>query len=178
MKANPKSLGPKLGSRLKPAEAALARLDANEVARQLQTSGRIEVAIEGGPAELEAGDVFIQAHGPEGWSGVADRGTQVALDARITAELAREGLAREVVRHVQSLRKEANLELEDRIELYLRAGSPELEQAIQEHLQTIGSETLTIRWAPGPLGADASSEQVTVDGAALAIELRPVRTHS
>ena len=68
---------------------------------------------------LESADFLISYKAPDGWAGVADRGTQVAIDARITAELAGEGMAREVVRQVQELRKQSNLQMEDRIVLYL-----------------------------------------------------------
>ena len=68
----------------------------------------------------------------DGWVGLAERGTQVLLDARITPALAQEGMAREVIRHVQSTRKEAGLEMEDRIELYLATDDANLRQAIDE----------------------------------------------
>ena len=51
-----------------------------------------------------------------------DRGTQVLLDTRITEELALEGLAREVIRQVQEARKDADLQMEDRIVVYLATG--------------------------------------------------------
>ncbi|MFX5785329.1 DUF5915 domain-containing protein, partial [Acinetobacter baumannii] len=79
--------------------------------------------------------------------GVADGSTQVLLDVRITEELEREGMAREIVRNVQELRKTSKLEPEDRIELHLSTDSLKLAQAIQEHKQYISDETLTIRWA-------------------------------
>ena len=56
--------------------------------------------------------MIAQFKAPEGWAGVADRGTQVLVDTRITQELAREGMAREVVRHVVSGRWPHRLELE------------------------------------------------------------------
>ena len=87
---------------------------------------------------------------PEGWAGVADRGTQVLIDTRITDELAREGMAREVVRYVQDLRKTADLKMEDRIVLFLGPEGTELLKAIQQHRDYIAAETLTVRWADSP----------------------------
>ena len=96
---------------------------------------------------------MVQTRAEEGWVGVSDRGTQVALDTRITEELAREGMAREVVRHVQNSRREAGLQMEDRIVLYLHTESAALRQAIEEHRAYNAAETLTKQWATAPLGS-------------------------
>ena len=87
-------------------------------------------------------DVLVQYQASEGWAGVADRGTHVALDTRITEELALEGLAREIIRYVQDARKNAGLAVEDRIVLFLGTESPKLQAAIDAHRHTIAAETL------------------------------------
>ncbi|MBC7746917.1 isoleucine--tRNA ligase [Pedobacter sp.] len=69
-------------------------------------------------------------------------GPELALDIELTHELKREGLMREVVRHVQSARKAAGLNVDDRIKLSLRAQDPELTSAIAEHYDVIVTETL------------------------------------
>jgi isoleucyl-tRNA synthetase len=78
--------------------------------------------------ELEPDDLVVTHRAPEGWAGVVDRDTQVAIDIRITPELAREGMARDLVRQMQEFRKESGLEIEDRIELYLGVESEKLRQ--------------------------------------------------
>ncbi|MDO4773931.1 MAG: isoleucine--tRNA ligase [Candidatus Saccharibacteria bacterium] len=69
-------------------------------------------------------------------------GGAVVIDEVITPELKREGLMREVIRHVQSARKQAGLQVDDRIILTLTSGDDELQQAINEHAHTIATETL------------------------------------
>jgi len=69
-------------------------------------------------------------------------GVAVVLDKEITPELRREGLAREVIRHVQAARKNAGLNVDDRITLSLLATTEELETAIQEYKEVIATETL------------------------------------
>lgn len=69
------------------------------------------------------------------------KGDKLELDVTITPELHREGLVREVIRHIQNARKKAGLNVDDRIKLSLKA-SGALEHAIEEHQQTILTETL------------------------------------
>ncbi len=70
------------------------------------------------------------------------QGDELSLDLKITPELKREGLMREIVRHVQTARKDAGLNIDDRIRLHLGSGDEQLQKAIEEHQSTILSETL------------------------------------
>jgi isoleucyl-tRNA synthetase len=69
-------------------------------------------------------------------------GELVTLDKVLTSELKREGLMREVIRHIQSARKNSGLNVDDHIKLQLVCGDDELSQAIADHQPTIQSETL------------------------------------
>ena len=92
------------------------------------------------------------------------KGKEVALDDKLTPELKREGLMREVIRHVQSARKKAGLNVDDRIVLTLMTDSKELTKAIEEHESTILQETL------GTLGQTSAHETtVAVEGEGLRI---------
>ncbi len=132
----------------------------------------IELACGGETVTLGPDDVIVQEKAPEGWAGIVDRDTQLALDTRITEELAGEGMARDVVRHVQEQRKEAGLEMEDRIALYLGTESDKLRQAIAAHREYIAGETLTVEWSAQPLSGETHRASVKVDGQPLTIELR------
>jgi isoleucyl-tRNA synthetase len=133
----------------------------------------IEVETPSGAVTIDAGDFSVSYRAADGWVGIADRGTQVALDTRITDELAAEGMARDVVRHVNDTRKKAGLQMEDRIELHLHTDSAKLSQAIARHRDYIMAETLVSRWSDTPLqGGGVFSSQVSVDGQALQIGLR------
>jgi isoleucyl-tRNA synthetase len=96
------------------------------------------------------------------------------LDARINEELAHEGMAREVVRHVQELRKKSGLEMEDRIALHLATQSLELRQAVNAHSDYIAAETLAVERPNAPLDGDSHAITVKVDRHPLTIQLRKV----
>src|SRR5262249_35232045 len=133
IKPNMKTLGPKLGSRLKDVQSALAAMSPAVIADKVTSGQPLTLPLEGDPVTLEPTDLWVQPKAHDGWVGMTDRGTQLALDTRITDDLALEGMAREVIRHVQQARKDAGLEMEDRIVLYLHTDKPKLQQAIDVH---------------------------------------------
>lgn len=75
------------------------------------------------------------------------QGKELALDLELTAELKREGLMREVIRHVQAARKDAGLNVDDRIKLSLVASAQDLTAAIAEHQAAIQAETLATEFS-------------------------------
>lgn len=93
---------------------------------------------------------------------------EVELDTTITPELKREGLMREVIRHVQSARKAAGLNVDDRIVLSLSSEDTDLVEAINEHEQTIMDETLATQMVEQDLGF---SQTVKVEGSDLVVSL-------
>ncbi|AHB42381.1 hypothetical protein RAAC3_TM7C00001G0535 [Candidatus Saccharibacteria bacterium RAAC3_TM7_1] len=96
-------------------------------------------------------------------------GDAVTIDETLTPELRREGLIREVIRHIQAARKKANLKVDDHISLSLStAGDNELTKAINEHEDTIMAETLADHMVKGDL---AHSESVKVEDEELVISL-------
>jgi isoleucyl-tRNA synthetase len=171
---NLKTLGPKLGERVKEVRIALAALDPGSLAARVQGGGNIEVNCGGTTVLLETNDILLKTKAADGWAGLMDHGTQLLLDIRVNEELAREGMAREIVRHVQELRKKSGLEMEDRIALHFATESSELRQAVETHKPYISAETLAVEWASVPLDGDCHAINVKVDRHPLTIELRKV----
>jgi isoleucyl-tRNA synthetase len=173
LKPNLKAMGPKFGPRLKSVQTALAESDPTAVSAALAGAGSFMLGLtDGDPVILTPEDVEVSLTAPQGWAGVADRNTQVILDARITPELADEGMGREAVRHIQELRKTARLEMEDRIELHLSPGSDALRKALDVYRDYICAETLATNWMTEPLSDDSVVATVKVDGHSLIIQLR------
>ena len=96
-------------------------------------------------------------------------GENIEIDEKLTPELKREGLMRETIRFIQNARKEAGLNVDDRIELCLESEEEELNLAIKEHQDEINSETLAQVF--GELN-DVFESQVKVDGMPLTIKLK------
>jgi len=99
-------------------------------------------------------------------------GDEFALDLIITPELKSEGIAREVIRHIQSARKEAGLNIDDRIELVLLTEDAELIQAIAENSKVITDETLAAELSHE--GSKNFSISVKIDAANLTISLQKI----
>jgi isoleucyl-tRNA synthetase len=171
IKANLKTLGPRLGQRVKEAQKALAALDAERAAEKVQAGGDLELNIGGEAVMLSQSDLLISTKAPQGWAGIADGRTQVALDTRITDELACEGIAREIVRHIQELRKQSGLEIEDRIRLHVGTNSTAVRAAIETHQAYIRGETLALELTQRPLDRDAHKAVIELQGQAVTIAL-------
>jgi isoleucyl-tRNA synthetase len=174
VKPNMKTLGPKFGPRLKDVVAAITATPAAQLVGSVQKGEPFELKTASGPALLEPADLVVTQKAPEGWAGVVDRGTQVLLDVRITEDLAREGMARDVIRHVQNLRKDAKLDLSDHIALRLDTSSAQLRAAIDCHRDDIATATQTDRWVTQPLDGEGHKSSVKVEGQELTIELARV----
>lgn len=106
-------------------------------------------------------DVTESVIKPENW---------IEISKHLTPELKREGLMREVIRHIQSARKKAGLQVDDRIMLQLTTNDEQLHQAIDEHAEVIATETLAVF---GEVHDNQST--VTVEGAGLEIALAVVK---
>jgi isoleucyl-tRNA synthetase len=124
-------LGPKLGKELGPVRAALQAGDFEEL-----PGGRFRVL----GHELEPSEVLVERSGKEGWAVAALDGVVVALDTTIDDELVREMRVYELIHQVNSMRKEAGLELTDRIALRI----PPTDGDLLEHADWIARETLSL----------------------------------
>ena len=117
--ANFRTLGPRLGEKVKELKPALAALDGAAAAAELEAGRPIKVTLGGEKIELSPEDVSLRVRGQQGFAVSRESGEVVALDLNMTETLRKRGLVREVVRLVQDLRKTSGLEVSDRIRLHL-----------------------------------------------------------
>jgi isoleucyl-tRNA synthetase len=157
----PNILGPKLGKRFPALRKAVAAADAEALARRFQTGLPVTVELDDGGSvvELLPEEVQVRTHGREGYAVAEDKGILVAVDVTLTPELIREGLARDLVRRVQTMRKEAGFQLDDRITTYYQAGD-DLRAVVNEWQDYVQAETLSLDLVPGPLPGDVDSQEM------------------
>ncbi len=167
-KPNYRSLGPRFGRSMPQLAAAVAALDADRVAAALDAGGEVGVNVDGKDHSLGPDDLLLSMEPLEGYQVESESGHAVALALELDDDLLREGLAREIVHAVQNTRKEAGLEITDRIELALD-GDETLLEAARAHQPYIAGEVLARSWEVG--AADPGSPEVTIDGRVLKITL-------
>ncbi len=139
-----KKLGPKYGKKMKPVAQAVQNLS-QDALKQLEKGQPVDVEIQTGEGAetitLQPDEVIINAKEIKGWKIASEGGQTVALDINLTPELKKEGIAREMVNRIQNLRKNSQLEVTDRIRIFI-SHDKELDEAIKEKADYIRSETL------------------------------------
>jgi isoleucyl-tRNA synthetase len=168
-KPNYRTLGPRLGPAVKEVASALAG-DDGTLAGSLADGGTVRVPTSDGEVEIGPQDVELSRETRGGWGVATDGGITVALDLEITPDLAREGLARELVRLVQDARKAAGLEVSDRIELAVDAGD-DVRGALEAHRDWVAGEVLATR-ITFDLPEDGHRERRELDGREVTVGVR------
>src|SRR4051812_15923788 len=170
LKPNYRSLGPRFGKAMPQVAAAIEALDADRVAVALREGRHVGVNVDGHDHELGPDDLLVGLRPLEGFQVEREAGHAVALDLAVDEALYREGLAREVIRAVQNARKDAGLEVSDRIALEL-GGDAELLHAVREHEAVLAGEVLATSVS---YDGDGRGAPATVDGRALTIGVAKV----
>ena len=152
LKADFKRLGPRFGAQMKAAAAAIAALPAN-LAGALARGETVPLTIQGTETTLAPDEVVIRREPREGLVVAAEGNIVVALETALTAALLAEGLMREFVSRVQALRKEADLEVTQRIEVTFQADD-EVAAALDAWQDTILEEVQGDALLPGELTTD------------------------
>jgi len=156
---NFRALGPRLGPRVNEVKAALASADGNEIRAAFDRDGFVTVAGE----RLGPEDVEVRAERHEDFALAQEGAWAVALDLELDDELRREGLARELVRALNDLRKQLGLELSDRVTVRVDASdAPRLADAIDAHRDWIAAEVLAVDLTTGSFEGEGSA--IVVDG--------------
>ena len=141
IRPNFKTLGPRFGGELKDVIQLISQLSPKQI-NEIEEKSRLKVKLNEKNIILEGSDVEIFFKDIEGWQVAQGGGMTVALDMKLSPELKKEGIARELVNRVQNHRKDRGLEVTDKIDIFLK-NEPKLEAAVLENKTYILSETLT-----------------------------------
>jgi isoleucyl-tRNA synthetase len=160
VRPNPKLLGPKFGKDVQ----SIIQEAKNGNFESLEDGG-----IKVGEFELTSEEFSVGYESQEGLDVESDHGIVVALDTTITPELKKEGIARDLIRTIQDMRKEANYNVDDRIQIALQAEG-EANEAIAEFKELIEKETLATH--QGELANPDLEKQVSIDESKVQVAIK------
>ncbi len=159
-----KTLGPKYGKQLGEIRVALSELDSSAKAI-LDADGKLVLNLASGDVELTPEDILLETKQKEGVFTVSDRGVTVALDTELTAELIEEGFVKELISKIQTMRKDSDFNVMDRINVTL-TGNDKLLSIAKNNESTISTVVLSdsITEGDGANGKewDINGEKVTI----------------
>ena len=167
----PKQLGQKYGRRFPAIRTALAALEAEEAGRRLLDGHAVEVNVDEEVFNILPEEVEVRALAREGYAVASEGAILAALVTDLTPELVHEGLAREFVRRVQDLRKQADLDISDRIRLFYSA-TPGLSEAVHAHTEYIVGETLCVELVEKEPNTELVSAKAIFDNEEVSIGLQ------
>ena len=136
-----KTVGPKYGKMLGGIKAALDSVDGNAAMDELNAEGSLKLDVNGQEITLFREDLLIETAQIEGYVSENDNGITVVLDTNLTPELLEEGFVREIISKVQTMRKEADFEVMDRIRVTYD-GSDKAEAIFAKYAGEIAGEVL------------------------------------
>jgi isoleucyl-tRNA synthetase len=155
-------LGKKLGKALGAVRNELAKIPVNELLKTVKEGRSIQIA----GFAIEPDELIVNTQENDNIAAVEEKGYFVAIDTKISDDLKEEGLVRDLIRHIQTLRKEAGFNVDDRIELLL-TGDANLLTAADKHRSYLMNETLTTHFGilsgPAEIEKELNIEQYTVN---------------
>ena len=138
-----KTVGPKYGKLLGGIKNVLSGLDGNAAMDELNANGCLRFEVNGEEVVLNREDLLIDTAQMEGYVSEDDNGIAVVLDTNLSEELLEEGFVREIISKVQTMRKEADFEVMDKIVITYE-GSEKAETVFAKNADEIGAETLAL----------------------------------
>ncbi len=160
-------LGPAFGSRAESVAAAMRGTGSAELAEWRARGGELEVELDGERVRVPEEGVKLEEDAREGLAVHSDGSILVGLDTSLDEELRLEGTARELINRIQRLRRDAGLEVDDRIRLGI-FGAPQFASAAEAHREYIASEVLAVELEVGPGPPEANGydheQAIELDG--------------
>ncbi len=139
-----RTLGPKFGKQLGEIRQLLAEIDGNTAMDELSSNGKLSLTLSDGTrAELLPDDLLIDTKQVEGFVSLSEGDVTVVLDTNLTPELIEEGIIREIISKIQTMRKEAGFEVMDHIRIYY-SGNDKIADIMTRRQQDILPEVLAV----------------------------------
>ena len=161
-----KTVGPKYGKFLGGIKQYLAQVDGNEAMDTLNASGCITFDVNGETVVLSKEDLLIDMAQKEGYVSQADNNVTVVLDTNLTEELIEEGMVREVISKIQTMRKEADFEVTDKIVIYVD-GNEKVSKIVKANAENIMNDVMAVDIKLGELAG--YSKEWNINGETVSI---------
>ncbi len=166
VKPNFKVLGPKLGKLIGQVQGALLKTDGNEIVNELNKNDCYKLVVGGEEVLLTSEDLLIEVKQKEGFETASDKDITIVLDINLNEELLEEGMVRELISKVQTMRKDAGFEVVDHILLSV-VNNNKIQEIVQKNIQEIQSDLLADEVLYQPLDGftkewDLNGEKVTL----------------
>ena len=164
-----KTVGPKYGKQLGNIKNALANLDGNAAMDTLNETGKLTFNFDGTEVELTKDDLLIDTAQMEGFVSEGDNTVTVVLDTNLTPELIEEGLVREIISKIQTMRKEAGFEVMNHIALYA-SGNERIAQILEKYGDEIKEDVLADSILEGQTGGYTKEWNINGETVTLGVE--------
>ncbi len=169
VKCNYKTIGPKFGADVKTVTKLLAKQSPESIARTVADGKDVILQTDGKSWQLQPEDIIVERSFPENLVISDHAEPALLLDIEITEPLRREGLARDVVRHIQQIRKEIGLQIQDHITVNFKTKDETVNRAIEEHHDYICRETLCNKIGPSKDPLLEHAKDIKIGGALLSL---------
>ncbi|MBO4807714.1 MAG: isoleucine--tRNA ligase [Lachnospiraceae bacterium] len=164
-----RTVGPKYGKQLGGIQKELASLDGNKAMDELNTNGALKFMVGDVEVELTKDDLLIEMTKKEGFEAVEDYGVTVVLDTNLTPELIEEGFVLEVISKIQTMRKDINFEVMDRIKVGI-TGNDKLAEVVKKNESAIATKVLADVISTTENFANAKSWNVNGEEVTISVE--------
>ncbi len=164
-----RTVGPKYGKQLGGIQKELASLDGNKAMDELNTNGALKFMVGDVEVELTKDDLLIEMTKKEGFEAVEDYGVTVVLDTNLTPELIEEGFVLEVISKIQTMRKDINFEVMDRIKVGI-TGNEKLAAVVTKNKDAIATKVLAEIISTTDTFANAKSWNVNGEEVTISVE--------
>jgi isoleucyl-tRNA synthetase len=164
-----KTVGPKYGKLLGGIRKYLSELDGNAAMDQLRSEGALKFEVNGSEVSLTEEDLLIEPMQVEGFVSQSDNTMTVVLDTNLTPELLEEGMVRELISKIQTMRKEAGFEVMDRIRVYAE-GSGKIADVLERCGSRICSDVLADEIVTGDIKGYRKDWNINGESVTLGVE--------
>ncbi len=164
-----RTVGPKYGKLLGGIKQALAELDGNAAMDELNATESLKLQVNGQEVTLFREDLLIDMAQMEGYVSESDNTMTVVLDTNLTEELLEEGFVREIISKVQTMRKEADFEVTDKIKVYYQ-GTEKAEAVFAKFAEQIAGEVLATEVVKGTPAGYTKEWNINGEKVAMGVE--------